>query len=106
MNWRLRPATPTDLEDLVEIRAVVMRPDLERLGRYDAHRVRQRLRDSYVPEHTRILEVGGELAGSIAVRPTIGGGWSTSTWPRAIRAKASGPQYCAPSWTRPKRPSG
>jgi GNAT superfamily N-acetyltransferase len=69
MNWRLRPATPTDLEDLVEIRAVVMRQDLERLGRYDAHRVRQRLRDSYFPEHTRIIEVGGELAGSIAVRP-------------------------------------
>jgi GNAT superfamily N-acetyltransferase len=75
MNWNLRPATPTDLEDLVELRAVVMRPDLERLGRYDAHRVRQRLRDSFVPEHTRIIEVGGELAGSITVRPADDRRW-------------------------------
>jgi GNAT superfamily N-acetyltransferase len=70
MRWTLRPAEPADLEDLVELRAVVMRPDLERLGRYDAHRVRQRLRDGFSPEHTQIIEVGGELAGSIAVRPT------------------------------------
>jgi GNAT superfamily N-acetyltransferase len=67
--WSLRPATVADLEDLAELRAVVMRPDLERLGRYDPHRVRQRLRDAYTPEHTRIIEVGGELAGSITLRP-------------------------------------
>jgi GNAT superfamily N-acetyltransferase len=69
MNWSLRPATADDLEELVELRAVVMRPDLERLGRYDEHRVRQRLRDAYDPEHTQIIEVDGELAGSISVRP-------------------------------------
>ena len=69
MRWTLRPAEPADLEHLVELRAVVMRPDLERLGRYDAHRVRQRLRDGFSPEHTQIIEVGGQLAGSIAVRP-------------------------------------
>jgi GNAT superfamily N-acetyltransferase len=69
MRWVLRPATENDLEELVEIRAVAMRPDLERLGRYDDHRVRQRLRDSFAPEHTRIIEVDGELAGSITVRP-------------------------------------
>lgn len=69
MNWKLRPAQLDDLEEIVEIRAVVMRPDLERLGRYDAYRVRQRLRDSFSPENTQIIEVSGELAGSIAVRP-------------------------------------
>jgi GNAT superfamily N-acetyltransferase len=69
VNWTLRPATNEDLEDLVELRAVVMRPDLERLGRYDEHRVRQRLRDGYHPEHTQIIEVDGELAGSITIRP-------------------------------------
>lgn len=69
LTWTLRPATPDDLEDLVELRAVVMRPDLERLGRYDEHRVRQRLRDGFEPEHTQIIEVEGELAGSITVRP-------------------------------------
>jgi GNAT superfamily N-acetyltransferase len=68
-NWTLRPATTADLEPLAELRAVVMRPDLERLGRYDAHRVRQRLRDAYTPQYTRIVEVDGEFAGSITMRP-------------------------------------
>ncbi|MGW7685024.1 N-acetyltransferase family protein [Kribbella sp. NPDC054772] len=75
MNWTLRPATTADLEDLVELRAVVMRPDLERLGRYDAVRVRQRLRDAFVPENTRIIEVDGELAGSITLRPAADRQW-------------------------------
>ncbi len=53
-----------------------MRPDLERLGRYDEHRVRQRLRDSFAAEHTQIIEVNGEPAGSVTLRPTktAGGG--------------------------------
>ncbi|MFD7156315.1 GNAT family N-acetyltransferase [Kribbella sp. NPDC059898] len=69
MNWTLRPATAADLDGLVELRAVVMRPDLERLGRYDEHRVRQRLRDAYAPEYTRIIEVDGAFAGSVTLRP-------------------------------------
>ncbi|GAA1592836.1 MULTISPECIES: GNAT family N-acetyltransferase [Kribbella] len=69
MTWSLRPATADDLERLAELRAVVMRPDLERLGRYDEHRVRQRLRDAYAPEHTRIIEVAGDFAGSVTLRP-------------------------------------
>ncbi|RZT12779.1 putative N-acetyltransferase YhbS [Kribbella sp. VKM Ac-2569] len=75
MRWRLRPATANDLEELVELRAVAMRPDLERLGRYDDHRVRQRLRDAYTPEHTRIIEVDGEFAGSISIRPAEDRHW-------------------------------
>lgn len=50
-----------------------MRPDLERLGRYDAHRVRQRLRDGYAPGHTSVVVVDGELAGSVTLRP-VGSG--------------------------------
>jgi GNAT superfamily N-acetyltransferase len=75
VRWRLRPATADDLEELAELRAVVMRPDLERLGRYDDHRVRQRLRDAYAPEHTRIIEVEGEFAGSISMRPAEDRRW-------------------------------
>jgi len=75
VRWTLRPATANDLEDLVELRAVAMRPDLERLGRYDDHRVRQRLRDAYTPEHTRIIEVDGEFAGSISMRPAEDRQW-------------------------------
>ncbi len=46
-----------------------MRPDLERLGRYDEHRVRQRLRDGFSPRHTSIIVSAGTFAGSIALRP-------------------------------------
>ncbi|CAG6398563.1 L-amino acid N-acyltransferase YncA [Actinacidiphila cocklensis] len=68
-QWALRPAAAADVEPIADLRAVVMRPDLERLGRYDEHRVRQRFRDSFDPRHTTVITVGGELAGSVTVRP-------------------------------------
>lgn len=74
-TWTLRPALPEDVEALAELRAVVMRPDLERLGRYDEHRVRQRLRDGYAPEHTSVVVVDGEFAGCVTLRPADGGLW-------------------------------
>jgi len=46
LDWSLRPAAPADVEPIAELRAIVMRPDLERLGQFDEHRVRQRLRGS------------------------------------------------------------
>jgi GNAT superfamily N-acetyltransferase len=72
--WGLRPATPEDVEVLAELRAVVMRPDLQRLGLYDEHRVRQRFRDAYAPEHTEIVESDGALAGCVTLRP-VENGW-------------------------------
>ncbi|SCE99463.1 MULTISPECIES: GNAT family N-acetyltransferase [unclassified Streptomyces] len=74
VEWALRAATAADLDVLVEIRAEVMRPDLERLGRYDAHRVRQRLRDSFAPAHTSAILCGGALAGCVTFRPAEDGG--------------------------------
>jgi GNAT superfamily N-acetyltransferase len=74
-GWQLRPAALPDLEPIVELRAIVMRPDLERLGRYDDHRVRQRLRDAFAPQHTSIIEAEGVFAGSVAVRPAEDGRW-------------------------------
>jgi GNAT superfamily N-acetyltransferase len=74
-QWALRPAVAADLEPLAELRAVVMRRDLERLGRYDEQRVRQRLRDSFDPRHLSVIEVGGVFAGSLTVRPADGRLW-------------------------------
>lgn len=74
-SWTLRPAEPTDLEAMTELRALVMRPDLERLGRYDEHRVRQRLRDIFAPEHTSVVLADGEFAGCVTMRPVENGWW-------------------------------
>jgi GNAT superfamily N-acetyltransferase len=68
-TWTLRPATAADVEPIAELRATVLRPDLERLGRFDEHRVRQRLRDSFSPEHTSVIVADGAFAGCVTVRP-------------------------------------
>jgi GNAT superfamily N-acetyltransferase len=74
-DWEIRPATAADLEPVAELRAEVMRPDLERLGRYDDHRVRQRLRDAFDPTHTSVIEVSGTFAGCVALRPADDAHW-------------------------------
>ncbi|MFJ5773408.1 GNAT family N-acetyltransferase [Streptomyces sp. NPDC093094] len=74
-DWEMRPATAADVEAVAELRAVVMRPDLERLGRYDDHRVRQRLRDGFEPAHTWTIEAAGAFAGCVALRPAGDAHW-------------------------------
>lgn len=74
-EWALRTAGPADVEAIAELRAAVMRPDLERLGRFDEHRVRQRLRDSFSPRHTSVIVAEGAFAGSVTVRPAEDGRW-------------------------------
>lgn len=69
----LRAARLTDVEMVAELRATVLQADLERLGRFDEHRVRQRLRDSFSVRHTSIITVEGDFAGSITMRPADDG---------------------------------
>ncbi|MFF9817530.1 GNAT family N-acetyltransferase [Streptomyces sp. NPDC014006] len=75
VDWVLRPASTADIDAAAELRAAAMRPDLERLGRYDEHRVRQRLRDRFEPAHTWVIEVGGAMAGCVALRPAEDAHW-------------------------------
>ena len=65
----LRPALAVDAEWIAELRADVLRPDLERLGRYDETRVRQRFREAFEPALTWIIVVDATDVGSVAVRP-------------------------------------
>ncbi|MFG2947200.1 GNAT family N-acetyltransferase [Streptomyces adustus] len=74
-GWELRPATEADVEIIAELRADVMRPDLERLGRYDEHRVRQRLRDSFSTRYTSVVMADGAFVGCVTVRPRGDGLW-------------------------------
>lgn len=75
MDVTLRNSIPEDIEWLVELRAQVLRADLERLGRFDAVRVRRRMRDAFAPEHTRVVVVDGCDRGSITVRPDVDTRW-------------------------------
>ena len=72
-TWELRPAAEADVETIVELRAVVMRPDLERLGRFDEFRVRDRFRRSFSPEFTRTIHADGAFAGCVTLRPADDG---------------------------------
>ncbi|GAA3647526.1 GNAT family N-acetyltransferase [Nonomuraea antimicrobica] len=74
-DWEFRAASAADVEAVAELRAVVMKPDLTRLGRYDEQRVRQRLRDGFTPSHTWIIEVDRAFAGCVALRPTQDAYW-------------------------------
>ncbi|MFF5976819.1 GNAT family N-acetyltransferase [Streptomyces sp. NPDC012769] len=68
-NWSLRPGRAQDVEPIAELRAEVLRADLLRLGRYDEHRVRQRLRDGFSAAYTSVVETDGTFAGCVTLRP-------------------------------------
>lgn len=74
-DWELRPAEDSDVEMIAELRAVTLRPSLERLGRFDDDRVRQRLRDGFDARHTWVIEFEGGFAGCIALRPADDASW-------------------------------
>lgn len=74
-DFILRPCVASDAAWIAELRAVVMRPDLERLGRFDPVRVRERFLKGFQPEHTSVIHSDGVDAGVIAVRPEADALW-------------------------------
>ncbi|MEY2932872.1 MAG: hypothetical protein RL033_3621 [Pseudomonadota bacterium] len=60
-------ATAEEFEPLLELRIAAMRESLERIGRFDPERARQRFLASFVPEHTRHVLVQGKRVGFVAV---------------------------------------
>lgn len=75
VEWALRSAESADVEAIAELRATVMRADLERLGRFDEHGVRQRLRNSFSAQYTSVIVADGAFAGCVTVRPAEDGRW-------------------------------
>ncbi|MFD8707897.1 GNAT family N-acetyltransferase [Kitasatospora sp. NPDC059648] len=73
-TWTLAPAGPEHLEPVVELKAQVMRADLERLGRWDRDRSRERVRKSFSTRYTSVLLVEGAFAGCVTIRPDEQGG--------------------------------
>ena len=63
----------SDFEALVAIRIEAMFESLERLGRFDPIRVRERFREGFTPEFTRYIEASGERVGFVVIKPYIDG---------------------------------
>jgi ribosomal protein S18 acetylase RimI-like enzyme len=67
-NVTLAPAQQTDLDDLVAIRIEAMRESLERVGRFDPVRARERFANSFDARDTRYIEVAGKRMGFVVVK--------------------------------------
>ena len=65
----LTPAIESDFEALVAIRIEAMRESLERIGRFDPARARERFRSGFSPAHTRHIEAGHERVGFLVTMP-------------------------------------
>jgi GNAT superfamily N-acetyltransferase len=72
--FRITLVTESDFDELAELRIAAMRESLERVGRFDPERARERLRSTFQPADTRFILVDAERAGFYAV--SIGAdGW-------------------------------
>jgi GNAT superfamily N-acetyltransferase len=60
-------ASEADFERLLALRVQVMRPHLERLGRYQPERSRARFREAFDPATMRLILVDGVFAGCVTL---------------------------------------
>lgn len=61
--------TDADFDELVALRIAAMRESLERVGRFDPERARQRLRNSFYPAYSKVIIVDGQRIGFYTFRP-------------------------------------
>ena len=66
----LSAARSDEFEELVRLRIEAMRESLERIGRFDPARARERFRASFAPAFTRHILWQGEKVGFVAASPT------------------------------------
>lgn len=69
----LAPASAADFEELLALRIRAMRDSLERIGRFDPARARERFSHSFAPEHTHHVELDGRRVGFVALKPSGAG---------------------------------
>jgi len=65
----LAAATDEDFEALLSLRLAAMHESLQRLGRFDPQRARERLSRAFEPAHTRHILMAGERVGFVVVLP-------------------------------------
>lgn len=73
VDFVFRPAEEADFETLLALRLRVLRPHLERVGRYDPQRARRYFRAGYEPDRLRVILVDGAVAGCVALGPAADG---------------------------------
>ena len=59
-----------DFDEVLELRLAAMKESLERAGRYDPQRARERLKDSFHPQHSRFILLDSGRIGFQSFRPT------------------------------------
>lgn len=64
----LVPAQQSDSDSLVSIRIEAMRESLERVGRFDPIRARERFISSFGPRNTHHIDVSGKRVGFVVVK--------------------------------------
>lgn len=67
-GFALEGATAADFEGLLALRLRAMRDSLERLGRYDENRARERLAQGFDPAHTQHIVVDGRRVGFLVLK--------------------------------------
>lgn len=65
----LGPASDDDFEALLALRMAAMHESLQRLGRFDPQRAKERLSRAFEPAHTRNILLAGELVGFVVLLP-------------------------------------
>jgi ribosomal protein S18 acetylase RimI-like enzyme len=68
---RFVDASADDLDALVALRIAAMRESLERIGRFDPQRARERFAAGFAPECTRHIVVDDERVGFVVVKPLL-----------------------------------
>lgn len=72
MNLSFEGAAPSDAEALADLRVVAMRESLERVGRFDPTRARERLLSAFDAAATQHIVVDGARVGFFVLRPADG----------------------------------
>lgn len=65
----LLPVLADEFEELLALRIDAMRESLERIGRFDPERARERFRTGFAPEFTRHILLEGERVGFVTLKP-------------------------------------
>lgn len=65
-------ASEADFERLLALRVQVMRPHLERIGRFQPERARSRFREAFDPAHMRLIAIDGAFAGCVSLKAEAG----------------------------------